>query len=80
MILNEFYQPAPQGWQDVQDDASQPKWGESRKTKLTLSMINKIRQMNEIQGYERAKDLKKIRKQYGTPGGDAGDAGGMPPI
>jgi hypothetical protein len=80
MKLFEFYQPAPQGWQDVQDDASQPKWGETRKTKLTLSMINKIRQMNEVQSYERAQDLKKIRKQYGAPEGGGAEAGGIPPL
>jgi hypothetical protein len=67
MLLNEFYEPAKPGFQDVQDDKSQPKWGEGRKTKLTLGMINKIRKMNEVQGYEKAKDLKNIRKQYGTP-------------
>ena len=72
MKLFEIYQPAPQGWQDVQDDHSQPEWGESRKTKLTLNMIDKIRTMNEVQAYERAKELKSIRKQYGTPAADAG--------
>lgn len=67
MLLNEFYQRPPSGWQDVEKDNSQPKWGESRKTSLILSEINKIRRMNEVQAYERAKDLKKIRKQYSPP-------------
>lgn len=53
------------------DDHSQPVWGESRKTKLTLGMINKIRKMNEVQAFERAKDLKKIRVQYKPAGGDS---------
>jgi hypothetical protein len=43
-------------------------------------MINKIRNMNEVQAYERAQDLKKIRKQYGTPEGGDQAAGGMPPL
>jgi hypothetical protein len=73
MKLFEFYQPPPDGWQDVADDHSQPEWGESRKTKLTLGMINKIRQMNDVQAFERANELKLIRKQYApvateTPG------------
>jgi hypothetical protein len=80
MKLFEFYQPAPPGWQSVEDDKSSPRWGETRKTKLTLSMINKIRTMNEVQAYERAQDLKKIRKQYGTPEGGDQAAGGLPPI
>lgn len=67
MYLTEFYNPAPKGYQDVEDDESQLQWGESRKTKLTLGMISKIRKMNEVQSYERAIDLKDIRKQYGTP-------------
>ena len=78
MLLKEFYQPAPNGWQSVEDDKSAPQWGETRKTKLTLEMIGKIRQMNDVQSFERAKDLKNIRKQYGTPGGEA--AGGLPPL
>jgi hypothetical protein len=67
MKLFEFYNPAPDGWQDVADDNSQPTWGESRKTKLTLGMINKIRTMNDVQAFERANDLKKIRAQYAPP-------------
>jgi hypothetical protein len=67
MLLLEFYQKPPSGWQDVEKDNSQPKWGESRKTSLLLNEINKIRRMNEVQNYEKAKDLKKIRKQYSPP-------------
>lgn len=67
MFLREFFEAAPEGWQDRQDDHSQPKWGESRKTKLLLREINKLRRMQEVQAYERAKDLKKIRKQYSPP-------------
>jgi predicted dithiol-disulfide oxidoreductase (DUF899 family) len=71
MLLREFFETTPPGWQDVQDDHSQPKWGESRKTKLLLREINKLRRMQEIQAYERAVELKKIRKQYSpsTEGG-----------
>jgi hypothetical protein len=67
LILLEFFDAAPEGWQDVADDRSQPKWGESRKTKLTLGMISKIRKMKDVQAFERAKNLKLIRKQYGQP-------------
>jgi hypothetical protein len=70
MILREFFEAAPQGWQEVEDDQSQLHWGETRKTKLTLGMISKLRKMNDVQAYERAQDLKKIRKQYKSPAGD----------
>jgi len=67
MFLREFYEMAPEGVQNLSDDHSQPKWGEGRKTKLTLGEINKIRRMSEVRNYERANNLKKIRKQYSPP-------------
>jgi hypothetical protein len=70
MILREFFEAAPAGWQEIEDDQSQLKWGETRKTKLTLGMISKLRKMNDVQAYERAQDLKKIRAQYKPPAGD----------
>jgi len=72
MILLEFYDVAPQGWQDLEDDNSRPEWGESRKTKLTLEMLSKLRKMNDVQAFERAADLKKIRAQYQPPPSDTG--------
>lgn len=71
MLLLEFFNASPEGWQEIEDDQSQPKWGETRKTKLTLGMISKLRKMNDVQAYERAKDLKLIRAQY-KPAGDGG--------
>ncbi len=67
MLLLEFFDAAPQGYQDLEKDNSQPKWGEARKTKLTLGMLNKIRRMKDVQSFEKAKDLKKIRNQYKPP-------------
>lgn len=72
MLLREFYEAAPEGWQDVQDDHSQPVWGETRKTKLLLREINKMRRMHEVQAYEKALELKKIRKQYSPPAQESG--------
>lgn len=67
MIIREFYEKPPTGWQDESEDHSQAKWGETRKTRLTLGEINKLRRMHEVMSYERAKELKKIRKQYSIP-------------
>jgi hypothetical protein len=67
MLLLEFFDAAPEGYQDLDKDNSQPKWGTARKTKLTLGMINKIRRMKDVQSFEKAKDLKKIRHQYQPP-------------
>jgi len=67
MKLFEMYEAAPPGLQDVQSDNTQPKWGDSRKTKLTLRQINKLRRMQEVREYERAENLKDVRKQYAPP-------------
>jgi len=67
MLLMEFYNSVPTNFQDIENDNSQPRWLETRKTRLTLAAINKIRRMNEVQAYERAKNLKKIRQQYSPP-------------
>ena len=64
MKLFEMFDPATAGYQDVSADNSQPKWKESRKTKLTLKQIRKLRKMNDVRNYEKSKNLKKIRKQY----------------
>ena len=52
-------------------DHSTPKWGDARKTKLTLGQISKIRKMNEVMAFERAQDLKKIRQQYAPAASDS---------
>jgi len=64
MLLNEMFDPAIPGYQDEKSDNSKPKWKESRKTKLTLRQIRKLRKMNDVRSYEKAQTLKKVRKQY----------------
>ena len=64
MILLELFDPAVAGYQDVNDDNSKPKWRESRKTKLTLRQIRKLRKMNDVRNFEAQKNLKKIHAQY----------------
>jgi hypothetical protein len=67
MKLFEMFDPATAGYQDVSADNSQPKWRESRKTKLTLKQIRKLRKMNDVRNYEKASYLKKINAQYSQP-------------
>ena len=67
MKLFEMFDPATAGYQDVSADNSQPKWRESRKTKLTLRQIRKLRKMNDVRNYEKANYLKKINAQYSQP-------------
>lgn len=67
MKLFEMFDKAVPGLQDVEDDNSKPVWRESRKTKLTLRQIRKLRKMFDVRSYERAKNLKQVRKQYMPP-------------
>lgn len=66
MRLFEMYNAPPEDYQDLAKDQSKPKWKQSRKTKLTLKQIRKLRKMNDVRNYEKIQNLKKIRKQY-TP-------------
>ena len=70
MNLFEMFEPAIPGYQDVESDNSRPQWRESRKTKLTLRQIRKLRKMNDVRNYEKASYLKKINAQYSQPKAD----------
>ena len=67
MILNELYEKAPQAYQDVSQDNSQPRLGDLRKTKLTLKQINKLRRLNDVRQFEFKERLKKVQRQYAPP-------------
>jgi hypothetical protein len=74
MKLFEMFDPAVQGYQDTSADNSKVHWKETRKSKLTLRQVRKLRKMLDVRNYERVTNLKKVRKQY-TP--VAEPAGGM---
>jgi hypothetical protein len=61
----EMFNEAIPGYQDLESDNSKPKWKESRKTKLTLRQIRKLRKMMDVRNFERKKHLKKVHEQYG---------------
>ena len=67
MKLFEMFDPAVQGYQDQSSDNSKVQWKETRKTKLTLRQLRKLRKMLDVRNYERATNLKKVRKQYEPP-------------
>ena len=64
MILNELYERSPGAYQDVSQDNSQPRLSDTRKTRLTLRQINKLRQMQDVRSFEYKEKLKDIKKQY----------------
>lgn len=64
MKLFELYDKSIAGYQDLEDDHSKPEWRDLRKTKLTLRQIRKLRKMQDVRAFEKAVNLKKVRKQY----------------
>lgn len=62
-----MFDKAVPGYEDEQSDNSKVKWTETRKTKLTLRQIRKLRKMMDVRNYEKAQSLKQIRKQYSPP-------------
>jgi hypothetical protein len=75
MLLTEVFDTPINGLQDVNDDNSKPVWRTSRKTKLTLKQIRKLRRMLDVRNYEKNIYLSKVRTQYGPKP----ESGGMPP-
>ena len=65
MKLFEMYDAPVQGYQDISQDNSKPQWKQSRKTKLTLAQIRKLRKMLDVRQYEKKKHLKRVHEQYG---------------
>jgi hypothetical protein len=74
MKLFEMFDPPVQGMQDVNADNSKPVWRTSRKTKLTLKQIRKLRRMLDVRNYEKKKYLTKVRQQYGAKSADESGA------
>jgi len=74
MKLFEMFDPPIEGYQSVKADNSKPSWKASRKTKLTLKQIRKLRQMLDVRNYEKKEYLKKVREQYGAQASTEGQS------
>jgi hypothetical protein len=83
MILRELFYYDPQTIEPVEDksyeegfDDSPLKKKDTRKTRLTLSQINRIRKASELHNEEKLKELEFIKQMYGiVPNQEA--AGGV---
>ena len=51
---------------DPEEDNSAIKMSDTRKSRLTLRHINKLRTMNELRAVEMNQKLEKVRAQYGA--------------
>jgi hypothetical protein len=65
MRLNEFYSPENDSWQRQNK-------GDTRKPKLTLEQLNKLRKVREIKRAEEIEHNKFVRVMYAAPAQDAG--------
>jgi hypothetical protein len=79
MILNELFAKQPEEIQDLSKDNSIPKYEDSRKTRLTLSQINRLRKMNDMRALEHEQEMAFVRKMYAppSPAGDMGEMSGL---
>lgn len=74
MLLKEFiyfskdeYGLKDQDRYDPQHDTSVININDTRKSRLTLKMINRLRRAGEAREREYEKELKMIKKMYGNP-------------
>lgn len=65
MNLNEVFQDLPtDARQTEKDDNTALKLSDLRKTKLTISQLNRLRIMNDVRKLEHEQDLKRVKEQY----------------
>tara|TARA_B110000305_G_C19155395_1_gene500046 strand:+ start:390 stop:605 length:216 start_codon:yes stop_codon:yes gene_type:complete len=53
---------------DAEDDQSTLELSDTRKSRLTLEQINKMRRIREAKKFEEYEKLKRIKVQYGKAG------------
>lgn len=78
MLLIEFFEKIAPGRYDADQDNSVLKIDDTRKTRLTLAQINRLRIMNDVRKLEHEQQLDRVKKQYKQPveGGEMGMGGG----
>jgi hypothetical protein len=76
MILREVFETDETGYYDPEDDNSELKMSDLRKTRLTLLQLSKLRKMDDVRAYEQAQKIKYVQIQY-APKVEAA-AGGLP--
>jgi len=70
MILLELFgqleEKEDDGHYDPESDQTIVKKDDTRKTRLTLKQINKLRKISELRASEKLQDADKYQKQYGA--------------
>ena len=74
MLLTEFLNTLASGYRTEKNDNSVQKLSDTRKSRLTLAQIKRLRVMNDLRKFEHQKEVESIAKQYRPPAAP----GGMP--
>lgn len=75
MFIAELFHPTPAGYRDEKQDSTPAKMSDTRKTRLSLAQINRLRIMNDVRKFEHEQKLVSITKQYAPPSAPAGELG-----
>ncbi len=82
MILRELFYFDPETVESVEDnryeaeyDSSPLEKDDTRKTRLSLGQINRIRKASDLHQEEKTKDLDFVRQMYGIAAQAAGEGG-----
>lgn len=75
MFITELYNlKDKEGYRTEKNDNSVQKLSDTRKSRLTLAQIKRLRIMNDLRKFEHQKEVEDISKQYRP----AAPAGGLP--
>jgi len=79
MILRELFyfdkdtvEPETDNSYEPEHDKTPAKPSDTRKTRLTLGQLNRIRKSNEYHNQQKEKDLEHVRQMYGAPPAEEG--------
>ncbi len=75
MIVNELYEPVPPSFRSDKEDNTVLKKDDTRKTRLTLDRLNRLRIMNDARKLEHEQKLEKVSNQYKMPAAAEGAPG-----
>lgn len=77
MFLAELYSRSEdtEGYRNDAEDESKAKKSDTRKTRLTLAHINKLRMMNDARTVEHEEKIKQVQQQYAQPAEEGGGMG-----
>lgn len=67
MQVMELFEPTPAGYRTEKDDNTVISADDTRKTRLTLDRLNRLRIMNDTRKIEHEKKLEKVSTQYKAP-------------